>query len=301
MECPRGWMIAKNKDGIDVPFLIKVRNSDIYYSSTVSGKYQLAGVFTESQMKNMDVTIVPPGQTYMMTIDKWYCWLNNNETFDIGTSLSISADSFTLSEDHTKLTKEITFPWKVVYKNILNISITKECVALDLKLAHFNIVMGEVSEDGDVTSCTLELFKHDGSAFEDSCLTDSEYIDSNIRFGLTAMVSLGEYSQIDTKENIGVSWDPSANLIGSGSVLTRQEVEEMINDLRNDIATGQVISPKDIMDLVNDPIDASVLNNGYILDIDEDSAVVYSDDPVNSSTTVNGEEVENIDMPELGL
>lgn len=299
MECPRGWMIAKNKDGINVPFLIKVRNSDIYYSSTVSGKYQMAGVFTESQMKDMDVTIIPPGQTYMMTIDKWYCWLNNNETFDIGTIITM--DSIILSEDHTKLTAEITFPWKVVYKNILNMTITKECAALDLKLSHFNIVMGDVSSDGDVERCTLELFKHDGSAFEDSCLTDSEYRNSKIRFGLTAMVSLGEYSQIDTKENIGVSWDPSANLIGSGSVLTRQEVEEMINNLRHDIETGQVITPRDIMDLVNDPIDAAVLNNGYILDIDEDSAVVHTDDPDNSTTTVNGEEVDAIDLSKLGL
>lgn len=306
MECPRGWMIAKNSDGIDVPFLIKVRNSDIYYSSTVSGKYQMAGVFTESQMKNMDVTIVPPGQTYMMKVGDWYCWLNNNETFDIGTTLTVDNSIFELSEDHLKLTTTVTFPWKVVYKNILNVSTTKQCVALDLKLAHFNIVMGDVSNDGDISSCTLEIYKHDGSAFSEDWASDLEYKNSIIRFGLTAMVQLGEYSQMDTKENIGISWDPSANLIGTGSVMTRQEVEEMINALRKDIASGQVISPKDIMDLVDDPIDANVLNNGYILDIDESSAVVTESTTASTQSLVDeleevSEDAESIDMSELGL
>ena len=93
MECPRGWILTKNDAGFDVPFFVKIRNSDIFYPSNISSKFYQAGTLDAGVDDGLFV--LTPSQSYIMRVAGWDCCLSNNETFEIAKAFQI-AESCTI-------------------------------------------------------------------------------------------------------------------------------------------------------------------------------------------------------------
>lgn len=307
MQCFRGWLIAKNDTGFDVPFFLKVRNTEIYYPSNISTKFEEAGVLDSGTIADK---VIPPGQDYLFTKGPWECILNNNESFSISSEIRIERDG-QLPVGNNKITIHVPLPWKVQTTSNLGIHIYKECDAMDLILAQINIVKDTPSAENDIQGFTIELYKHDGSLFSPDCLTDGSYTNCKLHVSVTGIAQLGEFSHSDDANNVGMSWDSTVGGIGAKDVYTKTEILELLESLRQEVESGALVDPTDIIDLVNRVEDSSVRNNGFVLDIDEGTnATTLKITPIDVSNQnaeqrdinekVSDQNIMQIDISQLG-
>lgn len=268
MQCFRGWLISKNDAGFDVPFFLKVRNTEIYYPSNISSKFEEAGVLEEGAKADQ---VIPPGPDYVFNKGPWDCILNNNESFSISSVIDIVKEG-QLAIDNDRITMRVNLPWKVHADANLGIHIYKECESKDLILAQVNIVKDLPSAEKDIKGFTIELYKFDGSAFTPDCLTDGTYTNCKLHLMVTGTAQLGEYSHSDDANNVGMSWDSNTGGIGAKDVYTKSEILELLDNLRQEVESGALVDPTAIIDLVNRVEEANVHNNGFVLDIDEEES-----------------------------
>lgn len=272
MECPRGWILATNSDGFIVPFFLKVRNVDVFYSSSMNDKFFDSEAIDPSKVTDGKFLIIPPGQSYIFNMDGWRIMLNNNEHVVMTKDFPVNAQSYVVDPSNEKLTLSVLLPFKMLYDEIRDIRVTKQCSAKSLILSHQNVIYGEVSEDRDISSFKVDIYQHDGSTFPPDCLSDEQFQQSVFQITVEGFIQLWDYSHQDDGTQIGAEWDGSSGGVLAKDVYTKDEVQEIISKLRTDIKTGKIITPEDIIDVADNPSTSNVLNNGFILDIEEESS-----------------------------
>lgn len=275
MKCPRGWILTTNDQGFMVPFFVKTRSVDVFYSSSVSDKFNEAGIITEVPADK--ITIIPPGQTYLYKTNEWDIQLNNDESFQIRRNLSLSTSSLSYGADNKCIQTHVDFPFQINFDFVVDTHIEKLCSDLGVITAHINIKYDEKDEDEKIHGMTIEFYKFDGSVFSGTELEDQSFINSEnqniIQISIIGIADLGEYSHTDDGNQIGAYWDGSSSGIGAKDVYTKSETDALVNKLRSDVKTGKVLTPPNIIDVADDVSDSAVLPTGIIIDIDENSSI----------------------------
>lgn len=274
MECPRGWILTINDQGFMVPFFIKTRSCDVFYSSSISNKFDEAGVIGDDVDKDR-ITVIPPGQTYLYRSEPWDIQLNNDESFRIGTTVTLSQTNLVMGADNKCMEINLEFPFPILTEHLIDIHVTKECNSTSIITSHINVKFGEVSEKGDVSTCTLQIYKFDGQAFDAGADDDPDIIDGNnkIHISIFGIAQLGEYSHMDDASQIGAEWDGSSSGIGAKDVYTKSQTDALVAALRADVEAGKVLTPPQIIDVADEPEESVVLPSGIIIDIDENSTL----------------------------
>lgn len=70
IEIPRGVILVPDKDGKNVPFLIKVRDKDVVWTDTDKTKERVRNVAIRKYDK---LTVVSPKESYHVSKDGWSC------------------------------------------------------------------------------------------------------------------------------------------------------------------------------------------------------------------------------------
>lgn len=264
MQCPRGWILAHNEQGFTVPFFVKVRSVDVFYSNSMSEKFAESGVMTQELEA---LTILPPGQTYMIEMGEWKVILQNNEQVTMQRLIPFSA--MTLVDGHLEIL--IDLPFKISSDDIVETNIIKRCKQKELILSQQNVTYGEPTEKFEILTIQIDTYKSDGSDFIESDLEAEEFQTSMLELTIHAIAQLGKYSHIDDANQIGASWNGVSGSNGTpANAYSRDEIDTIIENLKRQIANGEILKMKSIMDVVDEPSDARVLNSGFILDIEED-------------------------------
>lgn len=269
MECPRGWILTTNDQGFFVPFFVKTRSVDVFYSNSVSDKFGTAGVITDEE----NIKIYPPGQEYHYNSGIWNVKLNNNESFTMGCKLDLAPEKLTANADGRSLRCTIELPFPVRTDYFIDVNITKSCTTLTAITAHTNVVLDTPSETQDIEKIFIDLYKSDGSTLTEADKQSGGLTDATnyLYVNISGVAQLGEYSHMDDVNQIGAEWDGSASGIGAKDVYTKQETENLIAALRADVKSGKVITPPNIVDVADDAASSEVLPTGILIDIDEDT------------------------------
>lgn len=276
MKCPRGWILCQNNEGFTVPYFVKVRAIDVCVSNAISDKFGYAGIIS-SDLDRDNITILPAGQTFILGIGGWRVWLNNNETFKMSKSFSIDTTNAEVIE-HNMIRMHIVLPFKILTNDMLSIQIMKRYADKRLIKSFENIVYGAVSIDKDMTDFYVELYLSEN--VEDDFLNISEVVQSQLTIVVDGSAQLGKYSHMDEKGQIGGSWDPSASGggVNPATVYTKDEVNAMIRKIRNDVETGKLIGPRDIVDVVDNVTDSIVLPKGIVFDVETPEEVAADEE-----------------------
>lgn len=300
MECPRGWILATNSDGFIVPFFLKVRSVDVFYSSAMNDKFFDSTAIDPSKITDGEFMIIPPGQSYIFNMDGWRVMLNNNEHVIMTKDFAVNPSSYVEDPSNEKLTLSVLLPFKILYDDIKDIRITKKCSDKSLILSHQNIIYGQVSDDRDISSFKVDIYQHDGSTFPPDCLNNPTFQESIFQVTVEGFLQLWNYSHQDDGTQIGAEWDGSSGGVLAKDVYTKEEVQTIINNLRSDIKSGKVITPEDIIDVAEDPATSAVLNNGFILDIEEEQSSQNSlSEEEELSMLSDNEDILQIDVNDI--
>lgn len=266
MKCPRGWMLCQNDEGFTVPYFLKVRSTDVCVSSSISEKFGYAGVLP-TDLNSETVKILPPGQMYVLGLQGWRIWLYNNETFKMRKDIEVTTTNASLF-DNKRVRITATFPFKVLVNELLDVHIMKMADDERLIRSFTNISYGDISADKDITEIYIDLYLSDVVA--DNYLSEVIVNSSKICVIVEGTAQLGKYSHMDEQNQIGGSWDPSANggSVNPNSVYTKDEVNAMIKQIRRDVENGSLIGPPDIVDIVNNVTDSVVLPKGIVFDVE---------------------------------
>lgn len=310
MKCPRGWILCQNNEGFTVPYFVKVRSTDVCVSSSFSDKFGLAGVIP-SGMDSDNINILPPGQSYMLGINGWRIWLNNNETFKMSYSIDINATNAELVENEM-VRVHVTLPFKIMTNDIVDIHTMHVFTDKRLSKSFENITYGEVSIDYDMKDFYVELYLTDVVA--DNFLSDTSVNQSRIVVIVEGAAQLGKYSHMDEKGQIGGAWDASSSggNVNPNTVYTKDEVNALIQKIRNDVETGALIGPQDIVDVVDNVTDSVVLPKGIVFDVETPEEVAADEankkrlqqqaqEQSDIQKLLDGENVVSIDISDLKL
>ena len=112
MKCPRGWILCQNDEGFTVPYFIKVRSTDVCVSSSISEKFGYAKVLP-TDLNSETVKLLPPGQMYILGLQGWRIWLQNNETFKMRKDIEVTTTNAELF-DNKRVRLRVTLPFKVL-------------------------------------------------------------------------------------------------------------------------------------------------------------------------------------------
>ena len=305
MECPRGWILTVNDQGFMVPFFVKTRSVDVFYSSSVSSKFGDAGVI--SNVDSDTIMVLPPGQSYLYQDGIWDIQLNNDESFRIGTSITLKATDLIFGPDSKYLRLNVAFPFPILTKHLIDVQITKECSGLPIITSHLNVVFDEESEAGDVSGMQVHIYQHDGSAFDGASLTNPEIVEGNtLHISISGIAQLGEYSHMDDGNQIGAEWDGSSSGIGAKDVYTKSETDALVAALRSDVEEGKVLTPPNIIDVADDPEDSDVLPTGIVIDIEEPTdggveTTTYVSEDKEINEKLNDPNVVSIDIDDITI
>ena len=269
MKCPRGWILCQNEEGYTVPYFVKVRATDVLTSNSISDKFGLAGILPA----NLDVSnilILPAGQTYFLGLNGWRLWLNNNETFKAQKSITIDDTTATVV-DNSIVKIKVTPPFKIEGDEILDIRVRKELNNKSLIQSYVNTELTK-SIVGEPIVSTLESITID--LYTTSTLPN-DFLSSlhdagKIIVTIEGMAKLGKYAHMDEYGQIGAPWDPSASssVITPSNVYSKNEINALMNQMRQDIQNGDLIGPRDIVDVVDNVTDSVVLPKGIVFDVE---------------------------------
>ena len=289
MKCPRGWILCQNDEGFTVPYFLKVRSTDVCVSSSISEKFGYAGVLP-TDLNSETVKILPPGQMYVLGLQGWRIWLYNNETFKMRKDIEVTTTNASLF-DNKRVRITATLPFKVMANELLDVHIMKMADDERLIRSFTNISYGDISADKDITEIYIDLYLSDVVA--DNYLSEVIVNSSKICVIVEGAAQLGKYSHMDEQNQIGGSWDPSANggSVNPNSVYTKDEVNAMIKQLRRDVESGALIGPPDIVDVVDNVTDSVVLPKGIVFDV-ETPEEVAADEALKAQQKAQQEQSE---------
>lgn len=275
MKCPRGWILCQNNEGFTVPYFVKVRAIDVCVSNAISDKFGYAGILSTDLDKD-NITILPAGQTFMVGIQGWRVWLNNNETFKMSKTFSMDVTNAEVIEQNM-IRMHITLPFKVITNDVLSIQLTKKFMDKRLIKSFDNIVYGAVSIDKDMTDFYVELYLTENVT--DDFLNESDVVQSQLTVIVDGTAQLGKYSHMDEKGQIGGSWNASSSGgVNPATVYTKEEVNAMIRKIRNDVESGALIGPREIVDVVDNVTDSVVLPKGIVFDVETPEEVAADEE-----------------------
>ena len=266
MKCPRGWILCQNDEGFTVPYFVKVRSADVCVSSSISEKFGYAKVLP-TDLNSETVKLLPPGQMYILGLQGWRIWLNNNETFKMTKSIEVTATNADLF-DNKRVRLHVSLPFKMMVNELVDIHIMKMCDDERLIRSFENISYGDISADKDIKEIYVDLYLSEVVA--DNYLDEVVVNSSKIVVVVEGAAQLGKYSHMDEEGQIGGSWDPSANggSVNPNSVYTKDEVNAMIKQIRRDVENGTLIGPPSIVDVVDNVTDSVVLPKGIVFDVE---------------------------------
>lgn len=266
MKCPRGWILCQNDEGFTVPYFVKVRSTDVCVSSSISEKFGYAKVLP-TDLNSETVKLLPPGQMYILGLQGWRIWLNNNETFKMTKSIEVTTTNADLF-DNKRVRLHVSLPFKMMVNELVDIHIMKMCDDERLIRSFENISYGDISADKDIKEIYVDLYLSEVVA--DNYLDEVVVNSSKIVVVVEGAVQLGKYSHMDEEGQIGGSWDPSANggSVNPNSVYTKDEVNAMIKQIRRDVENGTLIGPPSIVDVVDNVTDSVVLPKGIVFDVE---------------------------------
>lgn len=266
MKCPRGWILCQNDEGFTVPYFVKVRSTDVCVSSSISEKFGYAKVLP-TDLNSETVKLLPPGQMYILGLQGWRIWLNNNETFKMTKSIEVTTTNADLF-DNKRVRLHVSLPFKMMVNELVDIHIMKMCDDERLIRSFENISYGDISTDKDIKEIYVDLYLSEVVA--DNYLDEVIVNSSKIVVVVEGAAQLGKYSHMDEEGQIGGSWDPSANggSVNPNSVYTKDEVNAMIKQIRRDVENGTLIGPPSIVDVVDNVTDSVVLPKGIVFDVE---------------------------------
>lgn len=266
MKCPRGWILCQNDEGFTVPYFVKVRSTDVCVSSSISEKFGYAKVLP-TDLNSETVKLLPPGQMYILGLQGWRIWLNNNETFKMTKSIEVTSTNADLF-DNKRVRLHVSLPFKMMVNELVDIHIMKMCDDERLIRSFENISYGDISADKDIKEIYVDLYLSDVVA--DNYLDEVVVNSSKIVVVVEGAAQLGKYSHMDEEGQIGGSWDPSASggSVNPNSVYTKDEVNAMIKQIRRDVENGTLIGPPSIVDVVDNVTDSVVLPKGIVFDVE---------------------------------
>ena len=266
MKCPRGWILCQNDEGFTVPYFVKVRSTDVCVSSSISEKFGYAKVLP-TDLNSETVKLLPPGQMYILGLQGWRIWLNNNETFKMTKSIEVTTTNADLF-DNKRVRLHVSLPFKMMVNELVDIHIMKMCDDERLIRSFENISYGDISADKDIKEIYVDLYLSDVVA--DNYLDEVVVNSSKIVVVVEGAAQLGKYSHMDEEGQIGGSWDPSASggSVNPNSVYTKDEVNAMIKQIRRDVENGTLIGPPSIVDVVDNVTDSVVLPKGIVFDVE---------------------------------
>lgn len=266
MKCPRGWILCQNDEGFTVPYFVKVRSTDVCVSSSISEKFGYAKVLP-TDLNSETVKLLPPGQMYILGLQGWRIWLNNNETFKMTKSIEVTTTNADLF-DNKRVRLHVSLPFKMMVNELVDIHIMKMCDDERLIRSFENISYGDISADKDIKEIYVDLYLSEVVA--DNYLDEVVVNSSKIVVVVEGAAQLGKYSHMDEEGQIGGSWDPSANggSVNPNSVYTKDEVNAMIKQIRHDVENGTLIGPPSIVDVVDNVTDSVVLPKGIVFDVE---------------------------------
>ena len=266
MKCPRGWILCQNDEGFTVPYFVKVRSTDVCVSSSISEKFGYAKVLP-TDLNSETVKLLPPGQMYILGLQGWRIWLNNNETFKMTKSIEVTTTNADLF-DNKRVRLHVSLPFKMMVNELVDIHIMKMCDDERLIRSFENISYGDISADKDIREIYVDLYLSEVVA--DNYLDEVVVNSSKIVVVVEGAAQLGKYSHMDEEGQIGGSWDPSANggSVNPNSVYTKDEVNAMIKQIRRDVENGTLIGPPSIVDVVDNVTDSVVLPKGIVFDVE---------------------------------
>ena len=266
MKCPRGWILCQNDEGFTVPYFVKVRSTDVCVSSSISEKFGYAKVLP-TDLNSETVKLLPPGQMYILGLQGWRIWLNNNETFKMTKSIEVTTTNADLF-DNKRVRLHVSLPFKMMVNELVDIHIMKMCDDERLIRSFENISYGDISADKDIKEIYVDLYLSEVVA--DNYLDEVIVNSSKIVVVVAGAAQLGKYSHMDEEGQIGGSWDPSANggSVNPNSVYTKDEVNAMIKQIRRDVENGILIGPPSIVDVVDNVTDSVVLPKGIVFDVE---------------------------------
>ena len=266
MKCPRGWILCQNDEGFTVPYFIKVRSTDVCVSSSISEKFGYANVLP-TDLNSETVKLLPPGQMYILGLQGWRIWLQNNETFKMRKDIEVTTTNAELF-DNKRVRLRVTLPFKVLANELLDVHIMKMATDERLVRSFVNISYGDISADKDITELFIDLYLSEVVA--SNYLSEVIVNSSKICVIVEGAAQLGKYSHMDEAGQIGGSWDPSANggSVNPNSVYTKDEVNAMIKQIRRDVENGVLIGPPSIVDVVDNVTDSIVLPKGIVFDVE---------------------------------
>ena len=266
MKCPRGWILCQNDEGFTVPYFVKVRSTDVCVSSSISEKFGYAKVLP-TDLNSETVKLLPPGQMYILGLQGWRIWLNNNETFKMTKSIEVTSTNADLF-DNKRVRLHVSLPFKMMVNELVDIHIMKMCDDERLIRSFENISYGDISADKDIKEIYVDLYLSEVVA--DNYLDEVVVNSSKIVVVVEGAAQLGKYSHMDEEGQIGGSWDPSANggSVNPNSVYTKDEVNAMIKQIRRDVENGTLIGPPSIVDVVDNVTDSVVLPKGIVFDVE---------------------------------
>lgn len=266
MKCPRGWILCQNDEGFTVPYFVKVRSTDVCVSSSISEKFGYAKVLP-TDLNSETVKLLPPGQMYILGLQGWRIWLNNNETFKMTKSIEVTTTNADLF-DNKRVRLHVSLPFKMMVNELVDIHIMKMCDDERLIRSFENISYGDISTDKDIKEIYVDLYLSEVVA--DNYLNEVVVNSSKIVVVVEGAAQLGKYSHMDEEGQIGGSWDPSANggSVNPNSVYTKDEVNAMIKQIRRDVENGTLIGPPSIVDVVDNVTDSVVLPKGIVFDVE---------------------------------
>ena len=266
MKCPRGWILCQNDEGFTVPYFVKVRSTDVCVSSSISEKFGYAKVLP-TDLNSETVKLLPPGQMYILGLQGWRIWLNNNETFKMTKSIEVTTTNADLF-DNKRVRLHVSLPFKMMVNELVDIHIMKMCDDERLIRSFETISYGDISADKDIKEIYVDLYLSEVVA--DNYLNEVVVNSSKIVVVVEGAAQLGKYSHMDEEGQIGGSWDPSANggSVNPNSVYTKDEVNAMIKQIRRDVENGTLIGPPSIVDVVDNVTDSVVLPKGIVFDVE---------------------------------
>lgn len=204
---------------------------------------------------------------YILGLQGWRIWLNNNETFKMTKSIEVTATNADLF-DNKRVRLHVSLPFKMMVNELVDIHIMKMCDDERLIRSFENISYGDISADKDIKEIYVDLYLSDVVA--DNYLDEVVVNSSKIVVVVEGAAQLGKYSHMDEEGQIGGSWDPSANggSVNPNSVYTKDEVNAMIKQIRRDVENGTLIGPPSIVDVVDNVTDSVVLPKGIVFDVE---------------------------------
>lgn len=152
MECSKGMILEKQKDGSYLPFFVVVREEELIWSDDVLNTDLIPLLPEDGKYE-----IIHPGSTYRFTNDGWFLNIHSDTTCDISKSIPIQ-EYFDFIETDMELSAKIKLPIAFKKDNAFLCQMTMESGIHEFCSSNFSFFVnpGFVAEKLDITNKMIE-------------------------------------------------------------------------------------------------------------------------------------------------